>query len=58
MPGREGSTTQGARSDPPIPMETGGAGDGWSWEEQVKAAHPPSEEEWKRQTHQAVPVIT
>ena len=29
-------------------METGGAGDGWSWEEQVEAAYPPSEEEWRR----------
>ena len=48
MPGREGSVTQGARSNPPIPMETGGVGDGWSWAEQVKAAHPPSEEEWRR----------
>ena len=44
----EGSMTQGAHSDPPIPMETGGVGDGWSWAEQVKAAHPPSEEEWRR----------
>ena len=48
MLGREGSTTQGARSDPPVPMETGGVGDGWSWAEQVKAAHPPSKEEWRR----------
>ena len=31
MPGREGSTPQGACSDPPTPMETGGAGDGQSW---------------------------
>ena len=45
MPGREGSTTQGARSDPPIPMETGGAGDGQSWAEQVEAG---TEEEWRR----------
>ena len=33
MPGREGSVTQGACSDPPIPMETGGAGmvgPGWN----------------------------
>ena len=48
MLGREGSVTQGACSDPPIPMETGGAGDGRSWMEQVEAAHPPSEEEWRR----------
>ena len=27
-PGKEGSVTQGARSDSPAPMETGGAGDG------------------------------
>ena len=45
MPGREGSMTQGARSDPPIPMETGGAGDGWSWAEQAEAG---AEEEWRR----------
>ena len=45
MPGREGSMTQGARSDPPVPMETGGVGNGWSW---GMAAHPPSEEEWRR----------
>ena len=31
MPGRAGSMPQGACTDPPIPMETGGAGDGWSW---------------------------
>ena len=46
--GGEGSVTEGACSDPPIPMETGGAGDSRSWVEQVEAAHPPSEEEWKR----------
>ena len=45
MLGREGSATQGARSDPPIPMETGGAGDGRSWAEQAKAS---AEEEWRR----------
>ena len=45
MPGREGSTTQGARSDPPVPMETGGAGDGRSLAEQAKAG---AEEEWRR----------
>ena len=45
MPGREGSMTQGARSDPPIPMETGGAGDGRSWTEQAEAG---TEEEWRR----------
>ena len=47
-PGREGSVTQGAGSDPPVPMETGGVGDGRSWVEQVEAAHPPSKEEWRR----------
>ena len=44
-PRREGSMTQGARSDPPIPMETGGAGDGQSWAEQVEAG---TKEEWRR----------
>ena len=44
-PGREGSMTQGACSNPPIPMETGGVGDGQSWVEQVKAG---TEEEWRR----------
>ena len=38
MPGREGSMTQGACSDVPAPMETGGAGDGHSWAEQAKAS--------------------
>ena len=45
MLGREGSTTQGVRSDPPIPMETGEAGDGRSWVEQAEAG---TEEEWRR----------
>ena len=40
--------TQGAHSNPPVPMETGGAEDSWFWVEQVEAAHPPSEEEWRR----------
>ena len=44
-PGGEGSMTQGVRSDPPIPMETGGAGDGRSWVEQAEAG---TEEEWRR----------
>ena len=44
-PGREGSVTQGACSNPPIPMETGGVGDGQSWAEQVEAG---TEEEWRR----------
>ena len=45
MPGKEGSTPQGAHSDLPTPMETGGAGDGQSWAEQAKAS---AEEEWRR----------
>ena len=36
MLGREGSAPQGACSDPPAPMETGGAGDGQSWVEQAE----------------------
>ena len=36
--------TQGVHSDPPIPMETGGAGDGCSWVEQAEAG---TEEEWR-----------
>ena len=44
-PGREISVTQGARSDPPVPMETGGAGDGQSWAEQAEAS---ANEEWRR----------
>ena len=45
MPGRKGVATQGACSDAPTPMETGGAGDGRSWVDQVKAC---PEEEWRR----------
>ena len=45
IPGKEGSTTQGACSDPPIPMETGGGGNGQSWVEQAKAS---ADEEWRR----------
>ena len=37
--------TQGARSDSPTPMETGGAGDGQSWAEQAEAS---AAEEWRR----------
>ena len=44
-PGEEGGMTQGACSYPPIPMETGGAGDGWSWAEQAEAS---TKEEWRR----------
>ena len=35
-PGIEASTPQGATADVPTPMETGGAGDGQSWAEQVE----------------------
>ena len=45
MPGKEGSMPQGTRSDPPMPMETGGAGDGQSWVEQAEGS---TEEEWRR----------
>ena len=44
-PGKEGTMPQEARSNPPMPMETGGAGDGQSWVEQVEAS---AEEEWRR----------
>ena len=43
--GREGSMPQGAHFDPPMPMETGGVGDGQSWAEQAKAS---TDEEWRR----------
>ena len=43
--GKEGSVTQGARSDSPAPMETGGAGDGQSWVEQAEGS---TNEEWRR----------
>ena len=45
MPGQEGGVTQGARSDAPTPMETGGAGDDLSWVEQAEVC---PEEEWRR----------
>ena len=45
MLGKEGSATQGARSDSPTPMETGGVGDGQSWAEQAEAS---ATEEWRR----------
>ena len=45
MPGKEGSVTEGARSDSPAPMETGGVGDGQSWVEQAEAS---ATEEWRR----------
>ena len=37
VPGIEASTPQGATSDVPAPMETGGAGDSQSWEDQAEA---------------------
>ena len=45
MLGKEGSATQGARSDSPAPMEIGEAGDGQSWVEQAEAS---ANEEWRR----------
>ena len=45
MPVKEGSTPQGACSDPPMPMETSGAGDGQSWAEQAEVS---TDEEWRR----------
>ena len=45
MPGKKDITTQGACSDAPTPMETGGAGDGRSWVDHTKAC---PEEEWRR----------
>ena len=44
-PGKKVVTTQGACSDAPTPMETGGAGDGHSWVDQVNAC---PEDEWRR----------
>ena len=44
MLGKEISMMQGASSDPPAPMKTGGAGDGQSWVEQVEVS---AEEEWR-----------
>ena len=44
-PGKKGVATQGACSDAPTPMETGGTGDGHSWVDQVDAC---PEEEWRR----------
>ena len=38
MPSKEASVAQGARSDVPAPMETGGAGDGWSWADRAEAS--------------------
>ena len=47
MLGGKGIMTQGAHSNPPIPMETGGVGDGQSWAEQVEAA-TWVKQEWRR----------
>ena len=44
-PDKRGVAAQGACSDAPTPMETGGAGDGHSWADQVGAC---PEEEWRR----------
>ena len=38
MLSQEASTAQGARSDVPAPMETGGAGDDWSWTDWAEAS--------------------
>ena len=55
MLGEEGSMTQGACTDSHTPMETGEAGDGQSWVEQVEAS---ADEEWRRgrptKCHQSV----
>ena len=48
MPGKEGGMTQGARSNVPTPMETGGAGNDQSWAEQAEAS---AKEEWRRDRH-------
>ena len=45
MPGKEGSATQGARSDSPAAMETGGVGDGQSCAEEAEVS---AAEEWRR----------
>ena len=42
---QESSITEGAHSDAPTPMETGGVGDGQSWAEQAKAS---TDDEWRR----------
>ena len=38
MPSKEASMAQGAQSDIPAPMETGGVGDGQSWADQAEAS--------------------
>ena len=42
---KEASAAQGAQSDVPAPMETGGVGDGWSWEDQAEAS---TDDEFRR----------
>ena len=42
MPDKKDVAAQGARSDAPTPMETGGAGDGHSWVDHIEAC--PEEE--------------
>ena len=51
MLGKGGSVTQGARSDTPAPMETGGVGDGQSWVEQAEAS---ADEELRRADPQSI----
>ena len=38
MPDQEASMAQGAHSDVPAPMETGGVGDGRSWADWAEAS--------------------
>ena len=45
MLSKKASVAQGARSDVPAPMETGGAGDGWSWADQAEAS---TDDEFRR----------
>ena len=42
---KEASMAQGAQSDIPAPMETGGARDGWSWADQAEAS---ADDEFRR----------
>ena len=44
-PSEKPSAAQGAPSDVPAPMETGGVGDGWSWVEQAEAS---ADDEFRR----------
>ena len=45
MPSQEASVAQGAQSNVPAPMETGGAGDGRSWVDQAEAS---ADDEFRR----------